>query len=155
GDVRGGMPLFSADSQWLAYSIHPLAKEGKQQQKQGRPVRNKAGLVKLASGEKTEFDSVQWFAFSGESATTLAIHQYGAAPTPPTPPPGPMPTAPPSASTPPVVSDRGSGSDLILRELATGSELNIGNVSEFSFDKKGQWLALVIDAQGQSGNGVL
>jgi dienelactone hydrolase/Tol biopolymer transport system component len=155
GDVRGGMPLFSADSQWLAYSIHPLAKEGKQQQKQGRPVRNKAGLVKLASGEKTEFDNVQRFAFSGESATTLALHKYGAAPTPPTPPAGPPPATTPPTSTTPPVSDRGSGSDLILRELATGSELNIGNVSEFAFDKKGQWLALVIDAQGQSGNGVL
>jgi dipeptidyl aminopeptidase/acylaminoacyl peptidase len=32
--------------------------------------------------------------------------------------------------------------------------LNIGNVSEFAFDKKGHWLAYVIDARGQSGNGV-
>ncbi|MFQ5734813.1 MAG: alpha/beta hydrolase family protein, partial [Planctomycetaceae bacterium] len=49
---------------------------------------------------------------------------------------------------------RPSGSDLILRELATGTEMNIGNVSEFAFDKAGRRLAIVIDAAGQAGNGV-
>src|SRR5262249_17888996 len=33
-------------------------------------------------------------------------------------------------------------------------DLNIGNVSEFSFDKKGNWLAWVVDAQDKSGNGI-
>src|SRR5262249_20774751 len=62
---------------------------------------------------------------------------------------GPGPGGPPAA--PP---ERTGGSDLILRELATGEELVLGNVSEFSFDKKGRWLALVIDSAGQIGNGV-
>src|SRR5262249_57831096 len=48
----------------------------------------------------------------------------------------------------------GNGSDLILRELATGSDLTLGNVADFAFDKKGQWLALTIDTQGQTGNGI-
>ncbi len=50
--------------------------------------------------------------------------------------------------------DKWSGSDLLLFELATGKTLNLGNVSEFAFDKKGKWLAWLIDAQNQSGNGV-
>ena len=32
--------------------------------------------------------------------------------------------------------------------------MNIGNVSDFSFDKKGDWLAWLIDAQDQEGNGI-
>jgi hypothetical protein len=35
-----------------------------------------------------------------------------------------------------------------------GKELNIGNVSEFAFDKYGRWLAVAVDAQGQAGNGI-
>jgi dipeptidyl aminopeptidase/acylaminoacyl peptidase len=154
GPAAGGGPVFSEDSQWVAFAIHPTAKEGKLLQKQRRPSRNKAALVKLASGEKTEFDAVRRFAFSGESATTLALHGYGAdaaAALPTGAPAGPPATPPPTGATPP---DRPTGSDLVLRELASGNELNVGNVAEFAFDKKGQWLALVIDAQGQHANGV-
>jgi dipeptidyl aminopeptidase/acylaminoacyl peptidase len=43
---------------------------------------------------------------------------------------------------------------LILRDLKTGSELSIGNVSEFGFNKSGRYLALVIDAAEQVGNGI-
>jgi dipeptidyl aminopeptidase/acylaminoacyl peptidase len=152
--AAGGGPVFSEDSQWLAFAIHHTAKEGKLLQKQHKPSRNKVGLVKLASGEKTEFENVRRFAFSGDSATTLALHAYGAdapAAAPTGPPTGQPPTTPPAAPTPP---ERPTGTDLVLRELATGNELNVGNVAEFAFDKKGQWLALVIDAQGQHGNGV-
>ncbi len=49
------------------------------------------------------------------------------------------------AATPP---ERPSGSDLLLYELATGTELNVGNVSEFAFNKKGDSLAWIIDAAG-------
>lgn len=38
----------------------------------------------------------------------------------------------------PQGADRPGGSDLVLRELATGAELNVGNVSEFSFRRDGR-----------------
>ena len=50
--------------------------------------------------------------------------------------------------------DKATGSDLILRELATGNELNVGNVADYAFTKKGDWLAWTIDANEKSGNGV-
>ena len=50
--------------------------------------------------------------------------------------------------------DRARGSDVILQELATGSRLNLGNVSEFGFDETGRWLAWVVDAEGKVGNGI-
>src|SRR5262249_14129432 len=104
-------------------------------QKQRKPAYSKTALVNLASGNKQEFDKVQRFAFAGETGGWIALHKY---------------PAPAQAAGP----DKWNGTDLILHELATGNELNIGNVSEFAFNKKGQWLALAIDAQGQSGNGV-
>ena len=43
---------------------------------------------------------------------------------------------------------------MILRELKTGTELSIVNVSEFAFNKNGRYLALVIDAADQICNGI-
>src|SRR6185503_1761207 len=50
--------------------------------------------------------------------------------------------------------ERPRGTDLILRDLAKGMELNVGNVSDFSFRKDGKLLALAIDAQDKAGNGL-
>ena len=51
-------------------------------------------------------------------------------------------------------ADRPKGTDLLLRDLASGAELNVGNVSEFSFRKDGRLLAVAIDAADKAGNGV-
>ncbi|MDQ3169435.1 MAG: prolyl oligopeptidase family serine peptidase, partial [Acidobacteriota bacterium] len=80
----------------------------------------------------------------------LAMHRYGAAAAGAAPMPGPG--AP--AGDPDAKSDAPRGADLILRELATGNDLSIGNVADFSFDKSGRWLAYTIDATDQAGNGL-
>src|SRR6185503_14397341 len=50
--------------------------------------------------------------------------------------------------------ERPRGTDLLLRDLPNGLELNVGNVSDFSFRKDGKLLALAIDAQDKAGNGL-
>ena len=54
----------------------------------------------------------------------------------------------------PTAPAGGRGSDLVVRDLAAGTDMVLGNVAEYGFDKKGNWLVMVIDAQGQIGNGV-
>ena len=44
--------------------------------------------------------------------------------------------------------------DLVLRDLATGKELTLGNVAEFGFDKKGTRLAMCSTPPADCGNGV-
>jgi dipeptidyl aminopeptidase/acylaminoacyl peptidase len=90
----------------------------------------KAILVNLTTGEKTEIEGVRRLAFNGEAATWIALQRAPADPPP------------------------GGGSDLTLRELATGAELTLGNVGEWAFDRKGKWLALTIATRNQAGNGV-
>ncbi len=138
----------SDDSRWAAFSVYPTEKEAKQLKKNRRPLETKVVLVELATGKKTEFERTRRFAFSGEKSTVLALHRYGAAA-----PSAPAP-APAAGSGPATPPDRPTGSDLILYDLATGDELNVGNVSEFSFNKPGDWLAWVVDAQDKAGNGV-
>jgi len=147
----------SDDSKWVAFLVYPSAKEARSLRKQRKPVQSKLTLVDLATGEKKEFDKTRRFAFSGQRSAAIAIHRY-----PPTPatPPAPAPGA--GAATPagrggaanPENEDRVQGSDLIVLDLASGVEMNVGNVSDFSFDKKGAWLAWLIDAQDKEGNGV-
>src|SRR5581483_3653730 len=147
-------PEFSEDSKWVVFQAYPLTRDAKRMKAQRRTIQPKAVLVELATGKKTEFEKVRRFAFSGEKSTMLALQRYGA-------------DAPgggggggaaagagaggPGGATPP---ERPSGSDLLLYELATGNERNVGNVSEFSFNKKGDGLAWIIDAQDKAGNGI-
>ena len=137
----------SDDGKWAAFLAYPTAKEAKTLKKTKKPIQSRVIVVELATGKKTEFEKVRRFAFSGERSTMLAMHRY--APTPAGPA---APATPPAAGAPP--DDRPTGSDLILYEMASGNEMNVGNVSDFSFDKKGNHLAWIIDAQDKIGNGV-
>jgi acetyl esterase/lipase len=116
-------------------------------------------IVNLTNGEKVNVPKVRRFAFSGEMGGWIALHRYGpdaaagAAGAAGAAPPGRGGGAgAPAADAPRDTRPRGT--DLILRELKTGTEINIGNVSEFGFNKSGKYLALVIDAADQAGNGL-
>src|SRR5262249_37188981 len=136
GNSRGFAQMsFSQDNKWLAFTVSPPAKEAKAAAASGKPPQTKLMLLELATGNKAEFEKIRRFTFSGEASAWLAMHK--------------QPAAGQSSGT-----DKWSGSDLILRELATGTELMLGNVADFAFDKKGQFLALAIDAVHQIGNGV-
>lgn len=138
--------VISDDGKWAAFLAYPTAKEAKGLKKTKKPLQSHAVVVELATGKKTEFDKVRRVAFSGERSTMLAMLRYE-----------PVPAGAPVAALPVTgvpADDKPAGADLILYEMATGSEMNVGNVSDFSFDKKGNWLAWIIDAQDKIGNGV-
>lgn len=150
----GGDLAFSDDGKWVAFTVWPLTPAAKRMRAQHRPIQTKVVLVELATGKKTEFEKIRRFAFSGEKSSAIALYRYGAEPAGGRggAASGATPSAPGAAgATPP---DRPQGADLILYNLSSASEMNIGNVSEFSFDKKGDWLAWVVDAQDKAGNGV-
>jgi len=130
----GGSALeFSTDSKWAVVTVAPTKAEAEKLKKAKKPLENTALLVALPGGEKTEFERVKRVAFSGESAGWVALHRYGAAA---------------------AGKDGPKGTDLLLRDLATGDMLNVGNVSEFAFDKAGRYLAWTVDATDMVGNGI-
>src|SRR5262249_27033073 len=109
----------------------------------------------LASSEKTEYEGIRTFAFSGEAATWLALHKYGADAPASDAGAGARPGAPAiGAGRRASGIEKPAGADLILRELATETELTLGNVSEFRFNKPGTALAILISTRDQHGNGV-
>ncbi len=162
GEAPAGPPAapttavqFSSDAKWVAFTTFPTRTEAQRARRQRRPVEGGVTIVNLASGEKREYTRIRRFAFSGDASTWIALHR-------------PVPTASgqgasggagasgASGASPggAGAADAPKGSDLILRELATGSELNVGNVSEFAFTTDGRYLAFTIDARDKVGNGL-
>jgi dipeptidyl aminopeptidase/acylaminoacyl peptidase len=135
GESRTGQLAFSDDGKYAAFMTYPNAKDSKALRRDRKPVYTKAVVLNLTTGDKAEYDRIRSFAFSGENGAWIALSK----------------AAPESQAR---EREKWSGSDLILRELATGKELTFGNVSEFSFNKKGKWFAFLIDAMGMTGNGV-
>lgn len=159
----GGALAFSRDSRWVAFIVNPTQQENQRARAQRRTLRTKVAWVNLATGQKKEMEDVRSFAFSGRRGGWLALSRFpagaagggggqgaagGGAPQPPQP--GQAQGAGAQGA-----SDRPRGADLVLHELATGVEINLGNVADFAFDDSGRWLAWVVDAEGKVGNGVL
>ena len=133
GIVIGGAAVsFSDDSKWIAFNTGPVRAEAQRLRRQRRPVQGGVTLVNLASGEKKEYPRIRRFAFNGDTSTHIALHRAPAAPAPggggaaATPPPA----GPAGGASGGAPDTRPRGTDLILRDLATGAELNFGNVSE-------------------------
>ena len=142
---------FSEDSRWAAFMTYPTRRDAQRLKRQRRPIESGVAIVNLSTGEKRDYGKIRKFAFSGEASTWIAMQRYA-----PAPPPGggAAPSGPPAGDGPNIPPDRPRGTDLILRELATGQELNIGNVADFAFTRDGRYLAWTIDAQDKVGNGI-
>ncbi|HEY7476577.1 MAG TPA: prolyl oligopeptidase family serine peptidase [Vicinamibacterales bacterium] len=161
GEGAGGAATFSADSNWIAITTALTRREAEAARRARRPVQNSVTIVNLANGEKVNIPKIRRFEFAGETGGWIALHRYG---------PDTAGGAGAAAAEGGGRGGRGGGAgaaagnaprdtrprgtDLILRELKSGTEINIGNVSEFAFNKSGRSLAMIIDAADQAGNGI-
>lgn len=127
-----GQIKFSHNSKFAAYMEAPKDQAAK---RSDASPKRKAVLLNLETGKKTEFENAQSFSFSGENPKSFAVHKI-------------KPKGRPSG-------DKGwDGTDMLIHDLKSGSQINIGNVKSFSFNKSGKLLVMLIDAEGKSGNGV-
>ncbi|MFI5246092.1 MAG: hypothetical protein ACHQQR_12745, partial [Gemmatimonadales bacterium] len=90
---------------------------------------NKAGIVDLRTGKETLFEDVQSFVVSADGVHA-ALRRYASA------------------------GRTGRGADLVVRDLGAGTEVTFGNVSEYAWSDDGALLAMAIDVEGKTGNGV-
>jgi dipeptidyl aminopeptidase/acylaminoacyl peptidase len=160
GGGGGGGPQFSDDSRWIGYFVNPPATTGARGAgragapggtpggapgggRGGAGARGAAGaaaterptrhfeLLELATGERTSIPNPASFRFS-KGSHWLAVRLSRAA----------------GADT------SFSGADLVLRDLSSGMNRNIGNVNLYEFDSSGTQLAYTVDAQDKIGNGL-
>jgi dipeptidyl aminopeptidase/acylaminoacyl peptidase len=126
---------FSHDSRFLAWMQAPLDKAAKAAKKSSDPPKNKLVLLSLETGEQREFEKAQSFAFSNENPVCLAVRKM-------------KPKGRPDG-------EKGwEGTDLLIHRLDSGTRINIGNVKSFAFNKPGTFLAMIIDAEDKTGNGL-
>ncbi|MBK7872278.1 MAG: hypothetical protein IPJ74_17185 [Saprospiraceae bacterium] len=122
-------PQFSTDGKWVAFSKGYSVKEREAMDKKKQRVENKMILLNLESGAEETYESISSFGISQDAKHLI------------------MSTYPPKDS-------KLEGKDLIVHNLETRTSRNIGNVSEWSLNKKGNLLAYIIDADKKRGNGV-
>ena len=122
-------PEFSRDNKWIAYRIGLPFKDAEKLRDQSRPIEYKMGLLNLATGKKEVVQNINRFGFS-RNGKFLAIYLT------------------------PAKESRDKGSVLLVKNLEDGTTRTIGNVTEFSFNKKSDHLAYIIEAANSAGNTV-
>jgi dipeptidyl aminopeptidase/acylaminoacyl peptidase len=127
--MYSSQPSFSKDGKWFAFRIGVSEKEEEKLEKEKKPVRYDLGLVNLSSAEVDTFKAVQGFDFS-ETGTHLIMQKYKAD------------------------EVKTKGTDIIIRDLGTGTNQLVGNVADYDFNDAGTHLAIMIDANEKLGNGV-
>jgi dipeptidyl aminopeptidase/acylaminoacyl peptidase len=153
--VAGASPSISGNNKWVAFLEYASGNTGRG----GRGGRGGGGggggagaaaaapastapklaIVELATGTKREFESVRSFRFAGDKSDWLAV----------------LHSAPPAAGGAAAgAATRATGTTLELVNLAGGTPVPIGDVSEFSFDNSGDWVAYAVSAAGDLGNSV-
>lgn len=121
---------FANNSEWLAFLVDPAKEVAKKMRQQKKPVNSALHLYNLNSQSVEEIKDVKGYAFS-ENSNFVAIQK--------------------------VKKDKDAkhnGTDLILKSLGSDMVLNIGNVSSYGFNETGSHFAYLVDADGQTGNGI-
>lgn len=137
-------PVFSSDSRWVAYAIGYSEAQEEKMKKDKKPVQRKLGLLNLSTGEQIVIEGIESFSFS-PTGTYLAMRRYG-------PEKKDAPDAAANAET-----EDTPGATLILRQLSSGHDTSFGNVAEFAWQdlpKRGTLLAMTINSEDKTGNGV-
>ncbi|HEY9230343.1 MAG TPA: hypothetical protein VIP11_27070, partial [Gemmatimonadaceae bacterium] len=133
-------PQFTSSSRFLVYTVVPDTAGGGGRGGRGgagrggaggngavTPNRNKVAAIDLRSGSTTTFDDVQSYSLSADG-NHVALRRYAA--------------------------QGRRGADVIVRDLSAGTELTFGNISESSWSDDGLLLAMTVDVEGKTGNGV-
>jgi dipeptidyl aminopeptidase/acylaminoacyl peptidase len=149
----GAQPAYSADSKWLAYSIGQSEAEQEKLRSEQKPVQNKLGLLNLTTGETSTLEGIESFAFSSDGAY-LAMQRY--APARASAPAAPAARTGPGAAGESDAAEERPGTTLIVRQLADGRDTTFGNISQFAWQdaERTHLLAMIISAEGKTGNGV-
>ena len=125
----GSGPEFSPDGRWLTWTVGLPPEERERLAESDEPIRERAALMDLRSGETREFDAVSETRFDA-SGQFLALRGY--APNEPA----------------------GKGADVRVLTLAAGTETSFGNVGEMAWSPAGSLIALAIATGTDVGNGV-
>jgi len=173
-------PVFTADSRFLIFSTEPtkaeLNKAKKEKKKPEDMPRNGLSIMDLSNGTVTRIEKVKTFRVPEDGSGFIAYQLEGAKPEPakpeaakPTQEPSASPNPEPSPSVEPTPSPAASptqrpggrsakkkeyGTELVLRNTATGDERKFKDVLDFTISKDAKQLVFATSSRKEDTNGV-
>ena len=144
---------FSADGRFVAYLQYaPRAEFERTRGRRGVPqASNSLALMDVNDGKVTRIARVRSFRLARNSGRYLAYLLEDTTTQRPTAL-GSAPAAPPTA--PQTAPRRETGTTLVLRELATGTETRVEGVTNYTFDDSEHWLGYTVASRDGAGEGV-
>lgn len=147
---RGEDPVISADGRWVVFTVVPTraARDAARKKARGKPdpehaPKNGMGIMDLSTGAVTTVDRVRRFALA-ENASRFVAYRLE-------PAPSAKPAAPEAANRGPWPrKKKDPGSDLIVRDLASGQSATFPRVTDFAWTKDGARLAFASATSGVS-----
>jgi len=118
---------FSSDSKWAASRIGVSEKQREKLVEQKKPIRYKVRLVNLESGKERIFNNIESFSFT-KDAGHLVMNGYQ--------------------------DETSKTRDVFLHKLSAGTTKNVGNISEYSANKPGRYIAFITSTEDKKANGV-
>lgn len=147
---------YSPNSHWAGWSIGHSQAQLDRLRAQNQPIQNKLALFNMATGQKTVIDGVAGFSFSPDGGF-VEMRRYAPA-APGAGAGGPAGRGARGGGAPGGAAAAEDGAALgvtvIVRNLATGSDVTFGNVGESDWQDIGATLAMTISAAEKAGNGV-
>ena len=162
-------PVFTADSRFLLFGTEPskaeITKAKKEKKKPEEMPKNGLGIMDLSNGTVTRVERVKNFRVPEDGTGYFAYlmeakpEEKPAGPKPEASPSGEAATPAPSASpTPRAPSARGKkkeyGTELVLRNTATGNERKFSDVLDFTISRDAKTLVFTTSARKEEANGV-
>ena len=169
GQARLLRPVFTADSRFLVFGTEPtkaeLSKAKKDKKKPEEMPKNGLGIMDLSNGKVTNIERVKSFQVPEDGAGFIAYLLEAPQPEKPaatTALTAATATTEAPAQSPPTQrsqSGRSSkkkeyGTELVLREPATGNEYKFADVLEFTFNKDAKTLVFAKSSKTEATNGV-
>ncbi len=167
GAAGAANPSISGNNKWVAFLEYASASTSGRGGRGGRgggggataaagapaAASPKLAVVELATGTKREFESVRSFRFAGDKSDWLAVLHSAPAGAGAGAGAGGGAGAGAGAAAA-GAGARATGTMLELVNLAGGTTVPVGDVSEFAFDDSGDWVAYAVSAAGDFGNSV-
>jgi len=178
-EARGLTPQFTADGKFLVYTIAPLKTDldasKKAKQKPEEAPKNGLGVLDLASGTALQFErikDVKVAKHGGRSIAFLAEPKKSAPAKNDAPSPAPSSAANPAASAEPNPAASASaspapspsptpdakkkddGTELTIRDLQTGTNVIVPNVSDFAISADDRYVAYATQSKDGKADGI-
>jgi dipeptidyl aminopeptidase/acylaminoacyl peptidase len=144
--------VFTADSRFLVFSTEPtkaeITKAKKEKKKPEDMPKNGLSIMDLSNGTVTSVEKVKTFRVP-EDGSGFISYSFEPAPEPKTDPSS-QPTPRPGRS----AKKKEYGSELVLRNTATGAERKFSDVLDFTISKDAKTLVYTVSSRNEETNGV-